>query len=441
LHQERGKMKASNKLLLLVFAVFFFPGLASAQRPARLVDTSIDLWEAEDAAEWSLDSSGQLILVNSVRGRAHGTGLSSIVVPGGLHALPNSRCLLCGSNSAGHGVVELWQPAGQDMLALVSQRVDASSDYVGVAYDALRSTLYLLDASGARILSGPWDGLSSLGSVQLVTAANAAQVPPLARAQDRTLILQPDGALGLLGWPMVGQRTGDVVNLLGPTPVVSPLGAAPVGHGAYAMPEHSSEGGQLVWVKALEGLVFEVVRLSTSQVIGVGVGQGVTNPVAVTTSEALILGERYAARVQGAATPAQYSFECVRRYGVSEPLSDGTLIRPFFYQLGATSGSGFNIQLLLESTAKPFDSLYSGYLLVAFRAPADPVIQLGQNYLLNPAFHLPVQAWVPARLTQGAFAVDVPIPSGLAGLVFLVQYIVVDGSEFRTSQIYGSAIK
>jgi hypothetical protein len=197
----------------------------------------------------------------------------------------------------------------------------------------------------------------------------------------------------------------------------------------------------VVKVKAPLGVPFDIVKLSNSQVVGNGVGQGVAVLVSVTTSEPLVLGERYVARVQGTSTPTQYSFECVRRYGVSETLADGTSMRPFFFQLGATSGSVFNVQLMLQSPLRTQDTHYGGYLMVAFRAPTDPVVQVGQNYLLNPAFYVPVEAWVPANGTTGAFAADIPIPAGLEGLVFLVQYWVVDGNEFKVSQIYGSAIE
>jgi hypothetical protein len=54
---------------------------------------------------------------------------------------------------------------------------------------------------------------------------------------------------------------------------------------------------------------------------------------------------------------------------------------------------------------------------------------------------VPATGWIPASMQDGSVSVDVPIPGGFEGLVFLVQYLVLDGAEWKFSQIYGSAIK
>jgi hypothetical protein len=411
---------------------------ASAQREPRCVDTFDSSWTAVGPDEWSLDRSGRVIFNGSASSAAEGS--SAIVVPGGVHSLAPRKCLLCGMDAAGQGVIEVWEYVPGSGLSIVQSRVLYGMDIVGAVYHAPSSSIYLLDASGSRIVRGTWDGHFPLTYVALATYANGDQVAELATAADHTLDVGADGSVRMIRYPAMRGREGHVLDVSGPTLQLAPLAGPGFTHPAYAIPELSSEGGTSVSVRATQGVSFQIVRASNGAVIGSGVGQGASSVVTVTTTEPLVLGERYSAQVPGAGSAAPYQFECVRRYGTSETLSDGTSMMPFFYQLGAASGSIFNIHLALQSPPQVFDRSFSCYLLVAFRLPSDPVVQIGSNFLLSTSTFFPVTGWIPANLTNGHVALDVPIPAGMAGLVFLVQFAVVDGSQWKVSQIYGSAI-
>jgi hypothetical protein len=432
----------TNSTTCFAFFVMLLLGVtdAVAQRTARVVDSYDSVWSAgSEGGEWSVDATGEILFADIVHRRS-ASAASAIRVPGGLQTLPGERCLLCGLDSSGGGVVELWAFAAPASLTLQSTRLDATADYVGVVFDSQSSKIYLLDAAGHNLNVGSWDGLSALSTVTLGVLASAAEVPELASADDLTLVPLESNAVGLVSW--TGRPAGRKISIGAQAITVTPWTASsgPT-HGAYVVPVETSEGSTLLQVKAVSGAVFDIVRLSDGAVVGSGVGQGPQTPVTVSTTSPLLLGERYAARLQGEAVPTNFAFECVRRYGVSDTLSDGTTMRPFFFQRGASVGHIFNVQLLLNAPFRPVDTRYEGYLLVAFRAPTDPVVQIGQNYLLSPVLIAPVEGWVQADCHQGSISIDVPIPLGLEGLVFLVQYWLVDGTSFKFSQIYGSAIK
>jgi hypothetical protein len=423
--------------LMLSLALFALP--AFAQRAARLVDTYDSCWSPASNESWSLDSSGEMIYIRHSGGS--GRSVSSLTCPGGVAAYSAGHALLCGKDSAGAGSVQAWLSSGSGAIFLSSARSDQGRDYVGVAFDAISSRLYLLDAIGQQVLCGVWDGQGPLASVVLSVALTASDLSLTGSAAEYTLDLPPVGELRLVSYPRVYGQEGFILNLLGASPSVVPLGPPEERRGGYLVPELSSEGGYVVSVRAALGAPFEVVRASSGAVIGSGVGLGGDVVTEIPVSEALVLGERYSLRVPSIPSLNDYSFECVRRYGQSDTLSDGTQMTPFFYQMGAVSGSLFNVQLALRSAPTSFDRSYSAYLLVAFRFPYDPVVQVGTSILLDAPVIVPATGWIPASMQDGRVSVDVPIPGGFEGLVFLVQYLVLDGAEWKFSQIYGSAIK
>lgn len=427
---------SERSLVRAVLVGLFCCALAPAQRPARLVDTRGCLWVDRHGSEWSLDGSRELLFVDPF-GDGSGDATSAIAAPGGIQALPGRKCLVCGRGATDVGILEHWSASAEGRMELLSTRVDARHDYVGVFFDAGISSLFLLDASGT-LLRGAWDGVAPLPSVTLSVAATPATMPALANAEDKTLAVVLGVGMCVGDYPCVGRVHGLRIQVRGTELSTAPIWGDPEGHRAYAFPVHSSEGGTVVKVKATKGVSFEIVRVGNSAVIGSGVGQGVEVLATVTTSEPLVLGERYVAREVGQPTPLQYSFPCVRRYGRSETLSDGTQLEPFFHQLGATAGGVFQVQLTMHAPARARDQAYDGCLVMALRLPHDPVERVGDRFLLTPWVTLPVRGWVPAGGTGGALSVGVPVPSCLAGEVFLVQYWVMDGSEVRVSQIYGS---
>jgi hypothetical protein len=412
---------------------------AQSQRDPRFVDTFDSSWLSVSSEEWSLDQSGVVTFVGKA-GAADGA--SSISAPGGVHALSVGTCVLSGMNAAGEGVLELWAFTPGVGLRRTQSHVLPGMDIVGVAYVPASQTLWILDALGNRLVRGAWNGVADLSTVTFVTHADSAQLGVLAESANYTLVFRPNTntSIWLVEYPRNRSREGFSVDTSSASPQASPLPPTGSSYPAYAIPEASSEGGTSVSVRAAVGVQFQIVRSSTGSVIGAGVGQGGLSVVTVTTSEPLVLGERYSAYVPGAGSSSAYEFRCVRRYGTSEVLSDGTSMMPFFYQRGAVSGSIFNIQLALQSPAQAIERAYDCYLLVAFRAPSDPVVPFGNNFLLASSVIIPATAWIPAGHSNGSVSVDVPIPEGFGGLVFLVQYAVADGGQWKVSQIYGSAV-
>lgn len=437
------RIKPMNNLTHF-FICFLVVALAlHAQRPARLVTTANDAWISPDLSDWSIDATGEVLFasMSSEDPLANASGHSSVQVPGGLHVLPGRSCLVCGKNAAGEAALERWAYTGASTLTLLDQRSDPSADYVGVVFLPAQSELYLLDAGGSRLLRGSWNGQDPLSSINFVAVATVTQLAQLGASGNHTLVPLEDGTLGMIEYPRVRARRGFSIDMMTSPPTIAQIAGSIPGYNAYAVPKHSSEGGSIVMVKAPLGVVFDVVKVGSGSVIGSGSGLGSQALAPTTTSEPLVLGERYVARVQGQSAPASLGFECVRRYGMSETLSDGTSMYPFFFQRGAVTGSIFTVHLALSAPERPVSTLYNAYLMIAFRLASDPVVQIGQSYVLNTSTYIPVEGWVDARATSGSLAVDVPIPAGLTGLVFLVQYWVIDGSAFKLSQVYGSAIK
>ena len=409
-----------------------------AQRAARLVGTDGSPWAAQGPIRWQLDTSGDLTYMDMLSLNAF-TAPTTITSPGGMHALSSTAALLCGRNAAGDGVVQRWQVSG-GALVLLDEYALPGADFVGIAYEQSQQLLYALNFTAKTILVAPWDGVSSISTLSTSTIASQSAVPDLANATWRTIVGNGDGRIVLCRYPRARQLEGEVLDLSQGIVSVPVAGLAPY-HDAYAVPVDSSEGDPLVSVKAPLGVPFEVVDVATDSVIGSGVGMGESTPVLVTTLAPLVLGERYVARVVGATTPADLSFECVRRYGYSEAFADGMQMEPFYYQRGATSGSVFDIRLNMHGPASPSLRAYSGYLLVAFRAPTDPVAQIGDNYLLQTGTYFPVSGYVLPDWVTGTIKTSIPIPDGLEGLVFLVQYYMMDGSTPRISQVYGASIR
>lgn len=429
-----------NMLLRSFFAVLLASGTALlAQREARFLTNSDRAWPTKGAAKWSLEEGGA-VRCSRFDVLRSASALTSISSAGGLFVLNETDALVCGMTSTGEGVIERWS-LGPSALSLADIRVDAGLDFVGVVFDEGSSKLFALDAVSSTLLCASWSPETPLSTVNWQPFATPTEVPELAQASGHTLSSFEAGYLSLVEYPSFGTLRGVTV------PVAStPASGSPIISGdgdceVYAIPSESSEGGYSVAVKGLAGVPFEIVRVSTGSVIGTGVGAGVENPVVVATSQPLVLGDRYVARVVGQPAPLTLAFECVRRYGESDSLADGTAMRPFFYQMGAASGQIVRIQINLRRDPQPIDVAYDGYLLVAIRDPLDPVAAFGSGYLLSPLLMLPVRGWIAADAICGVAALDVPVPSGMNGTVFLVQYVLWDGLDWRLSQVYGSAIK
>lgn len=411
--------------------------LASLRAPAqsRVVDTRDSVWASRGDVQWQIDSTAELLAVNDVS-RQCAQALSMISDPAGLHVMSGEKCLVCGNSASGESRIELWQFASPGSLVLLDSRVESGRRFSGIAYDSVGGQLYVLDAGSNSLLRGLWDGAAPLTGIVLGAVADSSSTNFPVSPASWTMTMTGSGNPALVPYPL---GPGLQVIALGGQVALVPMTVAS-GHDAYIVPVLASEGDIEVTAIALRGTVFEVIRLGVGT-IGIGVGNGTDNPVTVPISEPLVLGERYVAQVLGQSTPSPYAFECVRRYGQSDVVSDGVQMLPFFYLAGAESGRVFNIQLALKGPISPMPRQYLAELLIGFRLPTDPVGPLPDGrYLLGPTYMFPVSGWIIKDAGQGMIASSVPIPNGLSDFVFLVQYAVYDGSEFRLSQIYGAKV-
>jgi hypothetical protein len=165
----------------------------------------------------------------------------------------------------------------------------------------------------------------------------------------------------------------------------------------------------------------------------------------VNLSRALVIGNRYLARKAGEATsPELFSVACPVRHGYSESLASGITLSGMYYPVGYHVGSSKAMSYLATykvDTEAP--KLVSGYMALAFRDQQgqDPVVQVGDNWLLNTNFFIGVTGYVSQP--NGHIAGYFPIPDdpNLIGAVLLTQFWIQDGETYRLSQIIGAKIE
>ncbi len=89
-------------------------------------------------------------------------------------------------------------------------------------------------------------------------------------------------------------------------------------------------------------------------------------------------------------------------------------------------------------------AMYSGMMLIGFRQGGiDPLIPYGNNLLLLSGVYLPATGLVVEQNGWGLAhaSLDIPPDPGLAGLVFLVQFVMEEGQDYRLSEVYGALIE
>lgn len=179
-------------------------------------------------------------------------------------------------------------------------------------------------------------------------------------------------------------------------------------------------------------------------VLGVGVVQQGKDYVTVPLSQAMQIGQIYVTRRLGHTGSLEYAkFECVRRYGFSESLSDGTAVDSIYQRSAVVGDQDFAINLNLENEGVSADKRVQGLMGVGVRVNGvDPVIDLGFNFLLNTTVFLPADGYLDKASGFGLVqtAIGIPNDPSLAGSVFLVQFGLDDGGTLRLSEIYGGYV-
>lgn len=429
---------------------------ARAQRLERALNTHahakfLGVGSNTHDVEWTINEVGQLSYTQDTQWDfANATSL--VAVPGSLHVLSATEILIGGRDAGGSGLIEHWRvvPGGAlPTLVQVSALSLPRADVAGLAYSSTTGRLYVLDCKAKKVFRGQWSPRSSLSTVSLSTFVGTTDVPDLDEADQRHLALKSDGTnptLALIGWPFTTNQLAVVVSDLGTAFTLGSYHVSSVGpdYDVFLDDTSVTEAATSVKVFAPPATTVQVVDGDTGAVLGSAV-TGSTGEVVVALNAALVLDHRYCARRTGDPTPYDLGAICVRRYGFPETFADGTTIDPVHFQYGAQIGAQFWMEVGMQHTPKPTSDLtYDGMLLIAFRqGGSDPVVPYGSNLLLAAPFYTPAKGVVTAINGWGlAFSViDIPNDPGLVGLVFLTQFAMQDGQDYRLSHIYASVIK
>jgi hypothetical protein len=441
-------LRNRSAYLCVVIAMVLAVGL-SAQRRARAFDTGSDPRPMGRAvtADWSVGIGG-LLLYYDIATLNAAEAICGVVAPGGIFVLSDTDIVVSGRGASGGGRLEHWRyNVASDALVLVSSVSKPGADYAGVFFRPANNALYLLDCVANQILRGTWDGISALASVSFTPWVGTATLPYLTNSSSLTVVASHKSVdvLQLVEWPMRGDgaayvSVGDVGGVPSITFGVDDGHKLPV----FLDPLGVTEGASIVVAWAPMGTQVEVVDVDSSVVLGSSTA-GSNGEVAITLNQPLTIGSRYAARFVGQPVPPNGAITCVCRHGAPEVFADGTEIAGMYYQRGARTGAQFVVEVgLRDGSAPTSDVAYEGMMLIGFRTgPTDPVVPYGNNVLLATSVYVPAQGLVSHRNGWGMVASSVTIPDdpGLVGLVFLVQFVMEDGPDYRLSQIYGSLIE
>lgn len=446
------KMKSlAVSFALLTSAVLVLAATATAQqRPSRAFHTGTDrrpLGAVADS-EWSVGIGGQLIWCSSTRPES-ALVTCGVTAPGGLFVLSGTEVLVAGRSVAGDGIIEHWKYAS-GALTLSSATTHPGKDFAGVVY-APSSGLYALDCIGNQVLRGAWDGSASLGTISLSAWARQSAVPSLTYSS--SLVLVPSGSVTggdmlLVEWPIVEGSAYASLTYSASGPVVSIGGEGSpyvlASGGFFLNGLTVTEGASAVEVWGIAGSQVDVTDLETAEVVGSGV-IGASGTLVVGLTSTLELGHRYIAGPTGQSLPVEHAVMCVCRHGFPETFSDGTQIRGMYYQMGAEIGRTFFVEVgLHDDTPSSAGAVLDGMMLIGFRiGGVDPLIMYGSNTLLATGVYVPAIGFVSGGNGWGLAysAITIPDDPGLIGLVFLAQFVMRDGPDYRLSQVYGAQIE
>ncbi|MBM3961332.1 MAG: hypothetical protein FJ306_05450 [Planctomycetes bacterium] len=423
-----------------------------AQRASRVFILSEEgrhFGRSAGSCEWFVGADGTVTTKSLFAPYGSRSGRGDIAVPGALFVLSSDAALVGGRSTAGDGVLEHWA-SDSGVLRRQGILTMPSADFVGVHCSTPGGAIYLLDGVGNRILRGAWSDASgaSLASVVLQPWLTSSTLPVLAQAGQ--FCMAPGGPAGeemhLLRWPVmapwapyvsVRDLSDGVAIAAGPPP-------SPLGESVFLDDLTVTEGALAVGVQAPAGAHVEVVEGDTGDVLG-SACVGVDGAVLVGLARELVIGRRYSARAVGQQAPSFRAVECIMRRGAPESFADGAIIQPMRSQIGARVGSNFVVEVGVRGPrfAGPIRA-YDGAMVIGFRAGrVDPVIPCGSNELLAAGVSVPAEGVAVGVTGAGMIAASVAIPNdpGLVGLVFLTQFVMRDGEDYRLSGIYGAMIE
>jgi len=366
-----------------------------------------------------------------------------------INEIEYENILICGRNQAknGVGVVEHWKrdTNGDGPFVLHGQQVSLPNgphDFVGSVYIESTGKIFLLDYISKSIFENTWDGVSQIPGSGWALSITPAQVPELENRSYKLSVwkgLTPHRLTLARNWEKVLMHWDPQLGLQ-----VERTGMDLQMREVEICPLSMSEGNSMLTVRGVHGTVAQIVDESGS-VIGATVIPHNDSHSSVYLASQLSIGRRYFARMAGANTsPSLFGVACPVRHGYSESLSSGVTLSGMYYPVGYNVGSPAAMSYLAAYKAGlgPPETI-NGYMAFAFRNQQgqDPVVQVGDNWLLDTAYYINVTGHL--NRPNGHMAGSFPIPDDpdLVGAVLLTQFWIQDGETFRLSQIIGATIE
>lgn len=386
--------------------------------------------------------------------RSFATG---VTVPGAYEVIGQNiitDVLVAGRNPSG-GRLEHWSLNPISETWALTSGVSLPGDFTGIAFDG--SALFLLESQTKTILFGPWSVSHSLGALLASAYLTQTQLPALANAERQFLFDLSAGSAPSLPGPglflvdqmaMMGHADlGVLIREVNGVTVSEEYLFDPLPGTLYPVADESTayDGATTLTVDTCGNTTFEVVD-PQGGVIGTGCGPAGGGPVQVPLTQALAIGGRYIVRGIGSSNEA--TFVCVRRHGFPEAFADGSrmsriMMSPADYYVGNHS---FSVTTRVSRSwfAGPRVA-YSGIMIVGFDGSAVVDLDNGQgtNQFLVSDYWTGANGFIPADADAGFIEMSLPIPNdpALEGTLILGQFAIVDGSQYRLSEVIGYKVR
>jgi len=393
---------------------------------------------------------------------APGTGTVPVQVkyPGAGIVFPNSASIaIVGQDFAGNGILQILVRDSAGAWSVHGTYTSAGSDFVGVAYSAATSRLYLLDGTKKQLV---WSGYS-VGDEPPTTwtvLANDTQAPVLASVSDGQMWLDGDGAE-----PTLYLRTESPMNLASWDTDLHTIKHTATGPVVGVLPGERHRAAFLT-DDALTGLKSGATQLSVTGPPG-AVAEALNvddllNPVVlgsatidsngvatITNLPAFPLGSVYGVRTNLLQQVVGPFASCVNKWGTPDSLGGSVSIRalPDLGLISYVGHSGFRVPILLDfdKNQVTVPTTYSATLVVG--SAADPVIDADPpngRWVLLGSSTFTTTATIFNDALPGFGQVELPIPDdqNLANAEVRYQWwVTLSPTDIRISDVQGAAIR